>query len=699
MSAWVPRLAEGLVDVSFQLVVVGGAILISYGLLARRASAAVRHDLVVAGLLVAVGLAGLHGRMPRFLPWMGGDAASGPTLSINRPVAETRSATRAEAVQTPAPAPATSSVALEAAVAPVGEPPTPLDWRPVVCLVWGLGVGVVAGRQLMGALFVRRLARSAKDWTRPGLDWPALARDCGLRRVPGLLVTDALASPAVAGVRSPVVLVPEPLAQGLEPDLLKPLLIHELSHLRRKDHVVNAFSLTMRALLWHHPFSWIAHRLLARQREIATDGDVVRHTRRRSPYVEGLLTVLRQQDANPSVPALGASRGSVAQRLDLLLGDDAGPWKPVSGRMRGLLGGLAAAMLLLASTTGVFAQDPGGASSASPRPVSAMKSLQRGLAYLAKAQRADGGWASASGKPGDEVAVTSLALLAFLGEGNVPGTGPRGENVERGLKWLRARQAEGGRIGTGPERPGFPAHALGTLALAEAWGLTRDSELAGPVERATKRLLRAQRQDGGWSVAADGPSQATTTSWALMALKGVQLGGGTVAKAALERAGAFLDGLTDPATGRVGDTATGALPPRSGEVAKAHPPEFTEGPTAAALLARIFTGRHPKTSEPLERGATLVAARRPVPTARGDAGVSPLYWYWGTLAMFQVGGRSWRGWNGSMKAAVAGRQRADGSWPATGPWVSALGPSAATALNAMGLEVSYRYARVFGSGR
>ena len=82
------------------------------------------------------------------------------------------------------------------------------------------------------------------------------------------------------------------------------------------------------------------------------------------------------------------------------------------------------------------------------------------------------------------------------------------------------------------------------------------------------------------------------------------------------------------------------------------------------------------------------------------------YWYYATLALYQVGREPWRQWNAAMKTAIVDHQRRDtdwclyrGSWDPVGPWGSDGGRVYATALMAMCLEVYYRYDRVFGTGR
>lgn len=74
------------------------------------------------------------------------------------------------------------------------------------------------------------------------------------------------------------------------------------------------------------------------------------------------------------------------------------------------------------------------------------------------------------------------------------------------------------------------------------------------------------------------------------------------------------------------------------------------------------------------------------------------YWYYGSYAMFQMGGRHWKKWERALKPAVIETQRtegaADGSWDPNGPWGHAGGRVYSTALMVLCAEVYYRYQRV-----
>ena len=75
--------------------------------------------------------------------------------------------------------------------------------------------------------------------------------------------------------------------------------------------------------------------------------------------------------------------------------------------------------------------------------------------------------------------------------------------------------------------------------------------------------------------------------------------------------------------------------------------------------------------------------------------------YYGTYAMFQMGGKYWKEWNKAMKSAVVESQRKDGSskgsWDPVGPWGYAGGRVYSTATMVLCLEVYFRYAKVLGA--
>jgi hypothetical protein len=101
------------------------------------------------------------------------------------------------------------------------------------------------------------------------------------------------------------------------------------------------------------------------------------------------------------------------------------------------------------------------------------RAVERGLDWLAARQSPDGSY-GAQGM-GKNPAVTSLAGLAFMQAGNLPGRGKYGENVRRCLDYVLTCCQESGLItsDTSPSGPMY-GHGFATLFLAEVYGMTGD---------------------------------------------------------------------------------------------------------------------------------------------------------------------------------------------------------------------------------
>jgi len=170
-------------------------------------------------------------------------------------------------------------------------------------------------------------------------------------------------------------------------------------------------------------------------------------------------------------------------------------------------------------------------------------------------------------------------------------------------------------------------------------------------------------------------------------------------RSALKDAAAWVEKMTDPASGRTGYQQRGGDPARTNEMMRKFPAAKVESLTAIGVLVRIFAGHTPNDDPMIEKGADLIGTKPPKWDA--DAGtIDFYYWYYGSLAMFQVGGDRWKAWNGPMKAAIVDHQRMEpdrderGSWDPIDPWSPEGGRVYATALNCLCMEVYYRYGRV-----
>jgi hypothetical protein len=161
---------------------------------------------------------------------------------------------------------------------------------------------------------------------------------------------------------------------------------------------------------------------------------------------------------------------------------------------------------------------------------------------------------------------------------------------------------------------------------------------------------------------------------------------------------AWLDKMTDPESGRVGYQQRGGPPARTIETVNAFPAEKSESLTAMGVLLRVLMDPQTVRSSAVQQGVALVARLPPVWNTR-DGSIDFEHWYFGTLALGQVGGAAWARWDAAL-TEVARNQRLEGnscgfkgSWDPVDPWSPELGRVYSTAIMTLCLEALHRFER------
>ena len=342
--------------------------------------------------------------------------------------------------------------------------------------------------------------------------------------------------------------------------------------------------------------------------------------------------------------------------------------------------------------------------------------IARGLEWLARHQDDDGKWnaddfmrhdpasdlCDGPGQPEHDVGLTGLALLAFLGDGHTTARGQYTEHVLRGVRWLRDQQDPESGLLTAPIGHAYLYdHAIATLALCEAYYFSSNPLIGRSAQAAVGFITRARNPYGAWGYDSPptGRSDTSVTGWMVFALESAQQAGLTVDSQAFADSLSWLDEVTD-STGRIGYRTPGSASSRVDGVNDHYPTDRTECMTAVGLLCRFFLGQDPEQVEAMERGAALLG--RALPEWDPDGLTNDMYyWYYGSYAMYQMGGKPWRAWEKAMRKAVVSSQRKDGaaagSWDPNGPWGFSGGRVYSTALGVLSLEVTFRYSRVLGA--
>ena len=112
------------------------------------------------------------------------------------------------------------------------------------------------------------------------------------------------------------------------------------------------------------------------------------------------------------------------------------------------------------------------------------KSIERGLAYLARAQDRQGTWRNAGTYGSYPVAMSSLAALAMLMSGSTMTEGVHAENINRAANYLLASARANGLIASPLEESrSMYGHGFSMLFLGQLYGMESNLELREKIAR------------------------------------------------------------------------------------------------------------------------------------------------------------------------------------------------------------------------
>ena len=318
------------------------------------------------------------------------------------------------------------------------------------------------------------------------------------------------------------------------------------------------------------------------------------------------------------------------------------------------------------------------------------KSVAAALKWIAAHQAPNGGWSFACSHfcrgqcKGDGTkfeavnAATALALLPFLGAGQTHTTGQYKDTIKRGLAFLiQNMKVTPGNIprGSWHEAGGnMYSHGLASIAICEAYAMTRDPDLVQPAQLAINFLVYAQDpRGGGWRYQPQQAGDTSVVGWCVMALKSGAMGNLSVPQTSFRGASQFLDLM---------QTNNGAYYGYDKPSANVR-----DATTAIGLLCRMYLGWS-KDNEAIKEGIAALSKSGP--------SVEDLYFsYYATQVMRHQGGPDWEKWNTKMREDLiktqSGAGHETGSWFFAGGHGKEGGRLYSTAMATMILEVYYRH--------
>ncbi len=285
--------------------------------------------------------------------------------------------------------------------------------------------------------------------------------------------------------------------------------------------------------------------------------------------------------------------------------------------------------------------------------------IERGRSYLADQQRSNGMIGSRSGTV-FPVAVTSLACLALMAGGTVPGRGKHGDVVAQGLNYvLQHSKGKRGQIRS-PSNTRLHEHGYATLFLTQVYGMhpgsisVSQSELEEKIKRAIRLIEQSQKSNGGWGYhpRSGGRHEGTVTITQIQALRAARNAGLKVKKSTIDKAVEYV---------KKSQSVNGGFQYRMGSSRE------TYALTAAGVSTINYLGfyrdlkgteEHKKISEMIKKGLDYMERNEPSYGKR---------WYfygqfYASQAYYFAGEEKWESYYRDISETLVKKQKSNGSW-------------------------------------
>ena len=309
------------------------------------------------------------------------------------------------------------------------------------------------------------------------------------------------------------------------------------------------------------------------------------------------------------------------------------------------------------------------------------KAIIAAIEWLSKVQEKDGRWDTRKyqAETDYDVGGTALALLCYYGWGaRHDQPGKYQENVKAALQWLMSQQREDGSLA---RRGMMYSHAIGAIALCEAYGITKDEKIKSAALAAIKYTINAQHQQrGGWRYSPGQDSDTSVTGWQVMALHSARMAGIELPEKPFDLARKWLD--------FAGGGEHGGL------YGYQSPTDISRAMVATGMFCRQLDLVPPSNPKMIESAELM--KRYPIRDNNPDL----YYIYYGTLALYQHQGSIWQEWNNNLKRILPEIQvktgNLAGSWNLSRSNTKGGGRIASTTLAILSLEVYYRILPMYG---
>lgn len=209
--------------------------------------------------------------------------------------------------------------------------------------IWLLGFCFFGFRWLGGLVLTYQLKSKGTMpvevcWQQKVNQW---SKAMGIRKNVELLESLKTEVPLILGHLKPMVLLPIGTLNGLAPEQVEAIIIHELAHIRRHDFMMNLVVAALEMVLFYHPVYWWLSNQIQQEREQCCDDIAVAVCGNARLYAQTLLLMEEKRQQNSLAMAYQGKKHHLLERIKRICLASPASYRPEYGKA-----GLSLAFLL-----------------------------------------------------------------------------------------------------------------------------------------------------------------------------------------------------------------------------------------------------------------------------------------------------------------------------------------------------------------
>ena len=313
----------------------------------------------------------------------------------------------------------------------------------------------------------------------------------------------------------------------------------------------------------------------------------------------------------------------------------------------------------------------------------AQASIKKGLDYLAKAHSEDGSFAGGRDGQAYPVAMTSLAGMAFLANGNTPSRGPYADHVAKIVEYLTSNVQPSGLISGPTQEQGYSmyGHGFALMFLSSCYGMETNDKLRDRMKKIINngvKLTASASSNGGWCYTPGSGDEGSVTVTQIQGLRAASNAGFTVPKGAIEGGVHYLERCQAPEGGICYSlSSVGA--------------DGAHLPISAAAIATLYNAGE-YDSKLADSCLNYVSKQFDIQKDNFGKGTGHAFYtnLYAAQAFYQAGDKYWDKYFPSTRDQLIKMQAADGSWQ--GDFV---GQVYGTSIALVILQLPYKYLPIY----